>query len=141
MMSADDLIYMQRAIQLAGMAADQKEVPVGAVLVVDHCIIGEGYNHPISANDPTAHAEIMALRRGAETIKNYRLVNSTLYVTLQPCAMCMGAIRHARVKRVVFGAADSKSEACQFNHSVDYEGGLLAEDCGQLLKQFFRERR
>lgn len=141
MMSENDLMYMQRAIELAKMAAIHQEVPVGAVLVLDHQIIGEGYNQPISANDPTAHAEIIALRRGAEAINNYRIVNSTLYVTLEPCAMCIGAIRHARVQRVVYGAADSKSESCQFNHHVTYEGGLLEENCGELLKQFFRARR
>lgn len=140
-MPENDLFYMQRALQLAQMAANVEEVPVGAVLVLNNEIIGEGYNQPISTNDPTAHAEIIALRRGAETINNYRIINSTLYVTLEPCAMCIGAIRHARVHKVVYGAGDSKNESCQFNHHVNYESGLLAENCSELLKNFFRIRR
>lgn len=149
--SAEDIIYMQRAIQLAKMAALHQEVPVGAVLVLDNKIIGEGWNHPIKAHDPSAHAEIIALRRGAEDIKNYRIVNSTLYVTLEPCMMCLGAIVHARVQRVIYGASDLKtgvvrsglnlSESGVFNHQVEYANGLLANECGELLRQFFRERR
>lgn len=147
----EDEKYMQRAIQLAEMAANQQEVPVGAVLVLDNQVIGEGWNHPIQAHDPCAHAEIIALRRGAEAIKNYRIPNSTLYVTLEPCVMCVGAIVHARVQCVVYGAFDPKTGAVKsvfnlgevnsFNHRVEYVGGLLAEECGDLLKRFFRERR
>lgn len=146
-----DQFWMQCAIQLAKKAAEQDEVPVGAVLVLDDQIIGEGWNRPISTQDPTAHAEVIALRQGAEKIKNYRLVNSTLYVTLEPCVMCVGAIVHARVQRVVFGAFDPKTGAVssvyqlggknQFNHRVEYCGGLLANECGELLKKFFQARR
>ncbi len=150
-MSDQDLIYMQRAIQLAEMAAEHQEVPVGAVLVLDNQIIGEGWNHPIATHDPSAHAEMIALRRGAEQIKNYRILQSTLYVTLEPCIMCVGAIVHARVQRVVYGASDPRTGAVKsafdlgdsslFNHRVKYENGLLAEECGGLLRKFFRERR
>lgn len=150
-MSDQDLIYMQHAIRLAETAAANQEVPVGAVLVLDNQIIGEGWNHPIHAHDPSAHAEIIALRRGADKIKNYRIVQSTLYVTLEPCIMCVGAIVHARVSRVVYGAADLRTGAVksvfqlgdsnQFNHRVEYASGLLAEACGDLLRKFFRERR
>lgn len=146
-----DHSWMQHAISLAKTAASKGEVPVGAVLVVDDKIIGEGWNRPIGDCDPSAHAEIIALRAGAKTIQNYRLLNSTLYVTLEPCAMCVGALVHARVKRVVFGAYDPKSgavssaltlsQASSFNHRVHYEGGLLAIECGALLSDFFRERR
>jgi len=151
MMVDIDIHYMRQAIQLAETAAKNQEVPVGAVLVFDNQVIGEGWNQPIHAHDPCAHAEIIALRRGAEKIKNYRLVNSTLYVTLEPCVMCVGAIVHARVRRVVYGAPDPKTGAVtsvfalgltnQFNHHVEYAGGLLAEECGELLRKFFRDRR
>jgi tRNA(adenine34) deaminase len=146
-----DLFYMQQAITLAKTAAANQEVPVGAVLVLENNIVGSGWNHPIQACDPTAHAEIIALREGATTIGNYRLLNTTLYVTLEPCIMCVGAIVHARVKRVVFGAFDPKAGAVQsvfpmsgatkLNHRVEYMGGLLAEECGKFLTDFFRERR
>lgn len=149
--SVDDTVFMQRAIQLAKMAAEQEEVPVGAVLVLGNKIIGEGFNQPIKAHDPSGHAEIIALREGARKIGNYRLPHSTLYVTLEPCVMCVGAIVHARVLRVVYGAADPKTgavssvfrlgEAGQFNHRVEYIGGLLAGECGELLREFFRARR
>ncbi len=142
---------MQRALQLAELAAKNAEVPVGAVLVHENQVIGEGSNCPIGTEDPTAHAEIIALRAGAATLKNYRLINSTLYVTLEPCVMCVGAIIHARVARVIYGASDPKTGAVnslfqlgateKFNHRVDYRGGLLAEECGELLRKFFRERR
>ena len=151
MFSPEDIHFMQRAIQLAKIAAKNQEVPVGAVLVLDHQIIGEGFNHPIKAHDPSAHAEMIALRQGADHIKNYRIINSTLYVTLEPCLMCVGAIVHARVSRVVYGASDPKTgavksvfnlgEAHLLNHRVEYADGLFAEECGELLKQFFRERR
>lgn len=143
--------WMQYAIQLAEKAASQQEVPVGAVLVLNDEIIGEGYNCPITHQDATAHAEIMALREGAKRIGNYRLLDATLYVTLEPCIMCAGAMVHARIKRLVFGAYDGKSGAITsktkaldltfLNHSIDYAGGLLAEQGGGLLSNFFRERR
>ncbi len=143
--------WMRYAIQLAEKAAAEQEVPVGAVLVLDDQIIGEGYNRPISHHDPSAHAEMIALREGAKRIGNYRLLNTTLYVTLEPCIMCAGAMVHARVKHLVFGAHDlkagaivTKTEALNLpflNHSVAYTGGLLAEQCGGVLSNFFRERR
>ena len=151
MFSDNDLTHMRRALQLAEIAAQHHEVPVGAVLVLNDQVIGEGWNHPIQAHDPSAHAEIIALRCGADAIKNYRLINTTLYVTLEPCVMCLGAIVHARIQRVVYGAADPKTGAVtsmfdlgttvKFNHRVEYTGGLLATECGELLRQFFRERR
>jgi tRNA(adenine34) deaminase len=143
--------WMQHAISLAKKASEQGEVPVGAVLVLDGKIIAEGWNCPIGNCDPTAHAEIIALRAGAQALANYRLLNTTLYVTLEPCVMCVGAIVHARVKQVIYGAADLKSgavtsalplaQAQAFNHSVHYQGGLLNVECGALLSEFFRERR
>ncbi|MGE0373399.1 MAG: tRNA adenosine(34) deaminase TadA [Gammaproteobacteria bacterium] len=142
---------MQHALALARRAAEAGEVPVGAVLVQDGAIIGEGWNHPISGQDPTAHAEIGALRAGAAALGNYRLVDTTLYVTLEPCIMCAGAIVHARVGRLVFGAADPKTGAAgsvfdvfasgKVNHLVRVEGGVLAGECGRLLTEFFRQRR
>jgi tRNA(adenine34) deaminase len=146
-----DHFWMQRALQLAEKAGSEQEVPVGAILVLNDEVIGEGYNCPIQHHDPSAHAEIMALRRGAEQIKNYRLVDTTLYVTLEPCLMCAGAIVHARVGRLVFGAHDRKAGAIEshekaldypfLNHRVAYAGGLLAEQCGGLLSSFFQGKR
>ncbi|SRR5579883_1147941 len=151
MFSDQDIIWMQRAIQLAEYAAMQEEVPVGAILVLNDQVIGEGYNQPISQCDPTAHAEIMALRAGAERIGNYRLLNATLYVTLEPCLMCAGAIVHARIKQVIYGATDPKAGAIVsmakvldkpfLNHRVAYTGGLLADLCGTMLSRFFQARR
>lgn len=142
---------MQHAFQLATQAAQQNEVPIGAVLIFENKIIGEGFNRPIIACDPSAHAEIIALRAGAKNLNNYRLINTTLYVTLEPCLMCVGAITHARVERVIFGATDPKAgavssmfqigETNKLNHRVKYQGGLLAEKCGQILSEFFRVRR
>ena len=142
---------MEYALSLAQRAAAAGEVPVGAVLVRDGEIIGEGYNRPIGASDPTAHAEILALRQAGTRVGNYRLVGSTLYVTLEPCPMCAGAIVHARVARVVFGASDPRSGAAgtvfdllqspRLNHQVRVRGGILAEACGDLLQGFFRARR
>lgn len=149
-MQAQDTFWMQKAIELAKKAADHDEVPVGAVLVLDDEIIGEGWNQPISIQDPTAHAEIMALRKGATKLNNYRLLNSTLYVTLEPCVMCVGAMLHARIKRLVFGASDPKTGAVasvfqlldqKHNHQIQYEGGVLAKECGDLLKDFFKNKR
>lgn len=142
---------MREALALAAHAAAAGEVPVGAVVVRDGEIIGRGYNRPISSSDPTAHAEIVALRDAAAREKNYRLVDCELYVTLEPCAMCVGAMVHARIARIVYGTRDPKTGACgsivdlpalaTFNHHGRYEGGLLAEDCGRLLKDFFAQRR
>lgn len=142
---------MRRALEQARSAAHAGEVPVGAVLVRDGEMIGAGSNQSISACDPTAHAEIVALRAAAARVGNYRLVDSTLYVTLEPCPMCAGAMIHARVARVVFGAADPRAgaagTACNLlqtsflNHRADVAGGLLAAECGALLREFFRARR
>lgn len=146
-----DRQWMGHALRLAQRAYEAGEVPVGAVLVHDGVVIGEGYNRPISACDPTAHAEILALREAAGRIGNYRLVDTTLYVTLEPCPMCAGALVHARVARVVFGAADPRAGACgtvfellrseDLNHRAEVEGGVLEEACAELLRRFFRARR
>ena len=146
-----DLHYMQKAIQLALKAASFNEVPVGAILVLDDQIIGEGYNAPISLQDPTAHAEIMALRAASKKIGNYRLLNTTLYVTLEPCMMCAGALVHARIKRLIYGAKDLKAGVITtqlqlldqpfLNHKVEHVGGLLSDPCKALLSQFFAARR
>ena len=142
---------MGRALALAQQAAEAGEVPVGAVVVRDGQIVGEGWNQPILRHDPSAHAEIVALRAAGQTESNYRLPGVTLYVTLEPCAMCAAAIIHARVQRLVFGADDPRAGAVhslydlisnpQLNHRVDYHGGVLADDCGALLRSFFRARR
>lgn len=142
---------MQAALDLARQAGSLDEVPVGAVVVVDGQIVGRGYNQPIRSDDPTAHAEIMALRDAARRLGNYRLPGATLYVTLEPCVMCTGAIMHARVGRVVFGARDPKTGAAgsvinlydeaRLNHHADIEGGVLADECGAMLSSFFAARR
>jgi len=142
---------MREALALAGLGAQAGEVPVGAVVVKEGQVIGRGYNRPISSADPTAHAEIVALREAAASEGNYRLPGCELYVTLEPCAMCVGAIVHARLARVTFGAAEPKAGACGslldlprvagFNHHATFAGGLLAEESGALLKQFFSDRR
>ena len=149
--SRSDVYWMSQALSLAEKAAALGEVPVGAILVLDNEIIGEGWNQPIGASDPTAHAEILALRQGAARINNYRLLNTTLYATLEPCAMCAGAMIHARIKRLVFGAPDPKTGAAgsvlnllqdeRLNHRVICEGNVLGEACGELLRRFFKERR
>jgi tRNA(adenine34) deaminase len=151
MFTTRDEFWMQRALSLAKIAAEANEVPVGAVLVLEEDHIAEGFNCPISTHDPSAHAEMVALRKGAEKMGNYRLVNTTLYVTLEPCMMCAGAMVHARIKRLIYGAADPKTGAIQskahlldqpfLNHRIAYAGGLLAEECGQLLSQFFQAKR
>ena len=138
-------------LHLARKAEQHGEVPVGAVLVREGEVMGEGWNRPIGSNDPTAHAEIVALREASAAVGNYRLPGSTLYVTLEPCTMCAGAIIHARVARVVFGASDPKGGAAgsvfsvlgtkRLNHRVAVEGGLLEAECGNLLREFFRSRR
>ena len=147
----DDVHWMKYALNLAERASDEGEVPVGAVITLAGEVIGKGWNRPIGLHDPTAHAEIMALRDAASRLGNYRLCDSTLYVTLEPCVMCAGAIIHARVKRVVYGADDPKAGACGsafdvlnsdgFNHRVDYESGLMDGPCGDLLRAFFKARR
>lgn len=146
-----DLFWMQRALELARQAEAEGEVPVGAVLVKDEQILGEGWNAPIGEHDPTAHAEIRALRNAATRLGNYRLLDTTLYVTLEPCVMCAGAIIHARVKRVVYGAADPKTGAAGsvfdilnselHNHRVEVTSGVLEPECSALLKEFFQARR
>lgn len=151
MFTEQDEKWMLHALQLAEKARDLQEVPVGAVLVRDQTIIGEGYNQPISSCDPSAHAEIIALRNAANNIQNYRLIDTTLYVTLEPCMMCAGAIVHSRVSRVVFGAADPRTGVVSsvaklldqsfLNHRVICKGGLLADRCGAVLSEFFRARR
>ncbi|MCP3666458.1 MAG: tRNA adenosine(34) deaminase TadA [Gammaproteobacteria bacterium] len=143
---------MERAMVLAEKAAVNGEVPVGALLAKDGEVIGEGWNRPIASNDPTAHAEIMALRAAGYALGNYRLPDTTLYVTLEPCPMCAGAIVHARVGRVVFGAYDPKGGAAgsvfdllpsdqRFNHRVEVTGGIMADECGNQLKAFFNGKR
>jgi tRNA(adenine34) deaminase len=146
-----DESWMRHALRLAQRAEFLGEVPVGAVLVKDNRCLAEGWNSPISTHDVTAHAEINAIREAGKALANYRLVNSTLYVTLEPCVMCMGAIVHARIKRLVFGAHDPKrgavcnalnlADAEFLNHTVCWQGGVLEEDCSELLRDFFRNRR
>jgi len=147
----DDSGFMGLALDLAREAGAAGEVPVGALVVLDGEIVGRGFNQPIGRHDPTAHAEIMALRDAASRLGNYRLPGCTLYVTLEPCAMCAGAIMHARIERVVFGARDPKTGAAgsvidlfaeaSLNHHTAVVGGVLAEDCGSLLSSFFAARR
>ncbi|MBU0499164.1 MAG: tRNA adenosine(34) deaminase TadA [Gammaproteobacteria bacterium] len=143
---------MARALELARCAEVEGEVPVGAVLVLDGTIVGEGWNRPIGGNDPTAHAEIQALRDAGARLGNYRFPGSTLYVSLEPCAMCAGAIVHARVARVVYGAADPKGGAAgsvfdllpsdeRFNHRTFCEGGVMGDECSEVLRTFFKRRR
>lgn len=142
---------MRRALELARRAEEEGEVPVGALVVLDERIVGEGWNRPIAASDPSAHAEIQAMRAAAAARKNYRLIGATLYVTLEPCAMCVGAMFHARIRRVVFGAADPKTGAAgsvvdlfsqnKLNHHTLVQGDVLADECGALLSAFFASRR
>lgn len=151
MFTARDEYWMRHALQLAEKAAHAGEVPVGAVLVLADEVIGEGYNRPITQHDSTAHAEIVAMRHAAEKIKNYRLIDTTLYVTLEPCMMCAGAMVHARIKRLVYGAHDPKTgvitsqtrllDQTFLNHRIDYTGGLLDKECGAILAEFFRAKR
>ena len=146
-----DEAWMKKAITLAKHAESVGEVPVGAILTYQGELIAQGYNQPICTNDPTAHAEIIALREGALAQENYRLPGTTLYVTLEPCPMCIGAMVHARVERVVFGASDPRTGAVSsvfqladnkaLNHKIAWKGGVLAEECSELLKLFFKRRR
>lgn len=148
---SDDEHWMRHALALAEQARAMGEVPVGAVLVKDGAILAEGWNRPISTHDPTAHAEIVALREAGARVGNYRLVDTTLYVTLEPCVMCMGAISHARVKRLVYAATDPKrgavesalrlAEAEFLNHRIETTGGVLGDECGAMLREFFRAKR
>ena len=142
---------MRRALELAQRARDEGEVPVGALVVLDGKVAGEGWNRPISASDATSHAETEAIRAACRALRNYRLAGATLYVTLEPCVMCIGAILHARIARVVFGAPDPKTGAAgsvinlfaepRLNHHASVEGGVLGEECGELLRSFFAARR
>lgn len=148
---ASDEEFMREALALAERASEAGEVPVGAVVVKDGRILGRGSNRPISSKDPTAHAEIVALRAAAVAENNYRLPGCELFVTLEPCAMCVGAMVHARIARIVYGARDPKTGACgsivdlpavaNFNPHGRFEGGVLAQECGDLLRRFFAERR
>ncbi len=149
-MTSDDE-WMRHALTLAHKAADLGEVPVGAVLVKEGQLISEGWNQPIMNHDPTAHAEIMAIRNAAQSIENYRLPGTTLYITIEPCSMCAGAIIHSRISRVVFGASEPRAGAAgsvinllqneQFNHQTELTSGVLADECSQILKDFFARRR
>ena len=138
-MGMTDEDYMRRALELARQAQSEGEVPIGAVLVHEGNIIGEGWNRPISASDPTAHAEIQAMRSASLSLKNYRLTGTTLYVTLEPCDMCVGAMFHARIARAVFGAKDPKKLVLK--NQVALTGGVLAAECGALLSRFFAAKR
>ena len=143
--------WMQKALELARKAQAEDEVPVGALIVKDDQLIAEGFNQPIKSNDPSAHAEMVALRNAGQVLNNYRLIDTTLYVTLEPCSMCVGAMIHARVKRLVFGAFDPKTGAAGsainliaddvHNHQVEVLGGLLEDECRDLLQGFFRKKR
>jgi tRNA(adenine34) deaminase len=146
-----DIHFMQLAFELAQQAQRAGEVPVGAVIVQDGNIVGRGYNCPITTADPTAHAEVMAMRDAGQALANYRLLGCTLYVTLEPCAMCIGALFHARIQRLVFAATDPKTGACgsiidlpaetRLNHHMMVTGGIMAQEASDMLKQFFSERR
>lgn len=146
-----DTELMQLALDLAKQAAANNEVPVGAIVVKDGVVIGRGANSLIGLNDPTAHAEVTAMREAAQHLGNYRLVDCTLYVTLEPCAMCSGAIQHARIAKLVYGASDPKTGACgsvvnlmaepKLNHHCEVLGGVMADECGAILSGFFKQRR
>jgi tRNA(adenine34) deaminase len=150
-MTEADEILMRAALAEARAAAEAGEVPIGAVAVIDGAIVGRGQNHVLRDVDPTAHAEIVAMRAAAQATQNYRLVDCELYVTLEPCAMCAGAMMHARLSRLVYGAADPKAGAAgsvlevlnhsRLNHQINVTAGVLAEQCAELLREFFRERR
>ena len=150
-MTLTDEDWMRHALSLAHKAAELGEVPVGAVLVKDDQLLSEGWNQPIMQHDPTAHAEIMSIRLAAQQLENYRLPGTTLYITIEPCSMCAGAIIHARISRVVLGAPEPRAGAAgsainllqnaQFNHQTDVTSGVLSEECGQILKDFFLFKR
>ena len=148
---AGDELFMTRALELAAKGSLMGEVPVGAVVVLGGEIVGEGYNQPISGCDPTAHAEIVAMRDAAKKIGNYRLSGCQLYVTIEPCTMCVGAMIHARIGEVIFGAPEPRAGALQsqlqlmdadhFNHRIKWRGGVMAERCADMMRRFFRVRR
>ena len=135
----NDEQYMRRALELARRAEDEGEVPIGALVVLQNEIVGEGWNRPIAASDPTAHAEVQAMRAASLKLRNYRLTGATLYVTLEPCDMCVGAMFHARVARTVYGATDPKKQVLK--NPVKLDGGVLATECGAMLTKFFAARR
>ena len=147
----DDQYWMAKALEYANKAEQLDEIPVGAVLVKDNKLIAAGYNRSITDNDPSAHAEMIAIREGGKALNNYRLIDCTLYVTLEPCSMCAGLLVHSRIKRLVFGAADEKTGSAgsimnllqdsRLNHQVDVEAGVLSELCGQTISDFFKRRR
>jgi tRNA(adenine34) deaminase len=149
--STVDNFFMGFALAEARQARDAEEVPIGAVVVIDNRIVGRGHNSPVRLNDPTAHAEVLALREAAQTINNYRLIGATLYVTIEPCAMCAGAIINARIKRLVYGAADPKAGAVSsvfqicthssLNHQVEVTAGVLESECRELMQAFFQQKR
>lgn len=151
MNTEQDEFWMRHALALADIAEQQNEIPVGAVLVKDQQIIGEGWNQSIKLHDPSAHAEMMAIRAAGKAIENYRLVNCSLYVTLEPCSMCAGLLIHSRIDRLIFGATDLKTGAVgsvydllsdeRMNHQIEVTGGVLAEACGDKLSAFFKQRR
>ena len=150
-MADSDDIWMRQALHLAQRAADLGEVPVGAIVVHDNTMIGSGHNAPISTNNPAGHAEIIALQQAAKHMQNYRLPNTTLYVTIEPCMMCLGAMTHARIKRLVFGSQEPKAgavksqldyEALTFlNHRIEHLGGVLDTECSAIIKRFFKKKR
>lgn len=147
----NDSAFMRQALDLAQQAASIEEVPVGAIVVANGEVIGRGFNCPIDSNDPTAHAEVVAMRDAANDLGNYRLTGCELYVTIEPCTMCLGAMVHARIKRVIFGALEPRAgafvsnpmlmDADHFNHKIEWSGGVLEQDCSELIKEFFKGRR
>lgn len=151
MIQANDIKYMQHALQLAQKAEQIDEVPVGAVVVYQDTIIGEGWNQSISQNDPSAHAEMIAIRQAGKYLNNYRLINCSLYVTLEPCPMCAGLLVHSRINRLIYGAADAKTGSAgslfnlvdheKLNHQIDVTNNVLADECSTLLSAFFKRRR
>lgn len=150
-MQTNDEYWMQQALLLADKAEQQDEVPVGAIIVKDNQLVAEGWNQPVQSHDPSAHAEMQAMRAAGKTLNNYRLVDTTLYVTLEPCSMCVGAMVHARIRRVVFGAFDAKTGACGsainlagdgvHNHKLEISGGVMETECRERLQRFFRRKR
>ncbi len=150
-MQYTDEYWMQQALELARKAEQQDEVPVGAIVVKDNEIVSQGWNQPIQSHDPSAHAEMQAIRAAGEALQNYRLIDTTLYVTLEPCSMCVGAMIHARIKRLVFGAYDVKTGAAgsainlindaAHNHRIEVSGGVLELECREMLQDFFRRKR
>lgn|SRR5690554_3463332 len=150
-MQQEDEFWMRRALALARQAAENGEVPVGAVVVVEGRAVGEAYNQPITQQDPSAHAEILALRQAANVVRNYRLSGATLYVTIEPCTMCFGALMHARIGRLVYGAQEPRAGVCEsqlqlpeqrfYNHRLEVQGGVLAAECAAQMQSFFARRR